>query len=83
MKIKTLKQSDMFPALNRTLTRPEAAIEFDRLKAAVAGMTFATDEAQRLCHRGNVVWQRHRWDRDVCANCGTDMPHLTAKPHSV
>ena len=39
-----MTQTFLFPDPSRRLTRPEALAEFEKLKARVARMKFATDE---------------------------------------
>ena len=66
-------QTELFPALNRRVTRPEAAQLFAALIESVEAMDFSIDaELRKACRRpgSNVTWQHHQWTaHGTCARC--------------
>lgn len=73
-------QPDFFPSLNRRVTRQEAPPMFERLKAEVGKLEFATDLA-RLCFSksGMIAHMMHKNGDTGCLRCGMAYPAREAR----
>lgn len=75
-----MKQTDLFPDMNRRVDRHEAPAMFAKLKTAVADMAFAADETDALaslCRIGNMAYLRHKDGMGgLCELCGSPSPRF-------